>query len=149
MRLIPYRGDDFGGLIAMRERMNDLFGPLVRGGETPMFGGQPWLPSVDIVETPETLQVKAEVPGFDPKDIEISVVGDTLTIKGEKTAEKEEKGKTWHRRECTSGTFFRSVTLPVEIDPDHVEAVEEAGVLTITLPKRVHATAKHITIKTK
>lgn len=149
MRLIPYRGDDFGGVTALQDRMNHLFDSFFRGEGPHLFGGQRWLPSVDVLETPETLRVKAELPGIDPKDIEISVVGDTLTIKGEKTTEKEDKGKTWHRRECTSGTFLRSVALPVEVDADHVEAVDEAGVLTITLPKREHAKAKHIPVKAK
>ena len=149
MRLIPYRADDFGSLTALQGRMNHLFDSFFGGDRPHTLGVQQWLPAVDVVETPETLLVKAELPGIDPKDIEISVVGDTLTIKGRKTTEKEEKGKTWHRRECTTGTFLRSITLPVDVDADHVEAVGEAGVLTITLPKREHAKARRITVKAK
>ena len=108
-----------------------------------------WLPALDVVETPETFVVKAEVPGIDPKDIEISVSGDTLNIRGEKRAEKEEKGKTWYRVERSYGSFHRSVPLPIGVKADRVEAESKDGVLTITLPKIPEAMPKRIAVKTK
>ena len=147
MRLIPYREDQFG-LTSLQDRMNGLFDSFFNGGRHGVRLEHLW-PSIDVVETPETVQVKAEMPGIEPEAIDISVTADTLTIKGEKTAEKEEKGKTWHRRERSAGQFVRSITLPVSVDPDHVEAVNEAGVLTITLPKRELAKTKRIVVKSK
>lgn len=145
MRMIPKRGEQWG-LFGPRDRANTLFDAFLRGTEWSPFGEEAW-PTVDVIETPENLQVKAEMPGIDPKEIEIAVHGETLTIRGEKKEEKEEKGKTWHRRERTAGTFQRSIVLPFAIDADHVEAFEEAGVLNITLPKREDVMPKKIEVK--
>lgn len=144
MRLTPYR-DDRPGLFTLQERMNRLFDSFFGAGEREAVGDF----VMDIIETPENLQVKAELPGVDPKDIEISVVGDTLMIKGEKLTRKEDKGGNWHRRERTWGKFQRAVTLPMAIDEEHVEAVEEAGVLTIMLPKAEIAQPRRIEVKAK
>jgi HSP20 family protein len=111
--------------------------------------GFEWWPAVNVAETPETVVVTAELPGLDPKEIEISVVGDTLTIRGEKRFEREEKGKTWYRREIAGGKFTRSFTLPASVDAEHVDAACKAGILTITLPKRAEAKAKKIEVKVK
>jgi HSP20 family protein len=147
MKLIPRDWDDFPTLAGLRRQMNRLFDyfPGFAEGEA----GFEWGPPVNIVETPETLVVTAEVPGLEPKDIELSIVGDTLTIRGEKRVEKEEKGKTWYRREIAGGKFARSFTLPTPIDADHVDAFHKAGLLTITLPKRMEARSKRIDVKVK
>ena len=147
MRLTPYGGDDFG-VVALQNRMNRLFDTFFREGDSPLGIEQAW-PPVDVIDTPETIQVKAEVPGIDPRNIEISIVGNLLTISGEKSTEKEEKGKTWHRRERSIGKFQRAITLPMRVDPKHVEAIDETGVLTITLPKVEQEKAKHIPVKVK
>jgi HSP20 family protein len=147
MRLIPSRGEQWG-LFGLQDRMNNLFEAFSRGNDWTAFGEGTW-PTVDVIETPETLQVKAEMPGIDPKDIEIAVHGDTLTIRGEKKTEEEHKGKTWHRRERTAGMIARTIHLPVAIDPDHIDAVDEAGVLTVTLPKREDVKPRQITVRTK
>lgn len=146
-RLIPYREDPIG-LTVFQDRMNRLFESFFGDDEPGAIEGFRW-PTLDLIETPENLQVKAELPGIDPKQIEISIVGNTLTIQGEKSEEKEAKGKTWHRRERSAGRFVRSITLPLKVDSEHVEAVDEHGVLTITLPKLEPAKAKHIPIKAK
>jgi len=146
-RLIPYREDPLG-LTLFQERMNRLFESFLGENERGASESLRW-PTLDLIETPETLQVKAELPGIDPREIEISIVGNTLTIQGEKIEEKEEKGKTWHRRERSAGRFVRSITLPLKVDSEHVEAVDEHGVLTITLPKAEPAPAKRIPIKAK
>jgi HSP20 family protein len=147
MKLIPREWDEMPTLTGLRRSMNRLFDyfPSVLEGETAFE----WWPPLNICETPETVVVTAEVPGLEPKDIEISVVGDTLTIRGEKRVEKEEKGKTWYRREIAGGKFTRSLTLPAPIDGEHVDAVNKAGLLTITLPKRVEARSKKIEVKVK
>jgi HSP20 family protein len=147
MRLTPYGGDDYG-VVALQNRMNRLFDTFFGAGETHFPTEMNW-PPVDVIDTPETLQIKAEVPGIDPKNIDISIVGNLLTISGEKATEKEEKGKTWHRRERSLGKFQRSITLPMQVDPRHVEAIDETGVLTITLPKLEQEKARHIPVKIK
>src|SRR3990167_681229 len=80
-------------------------------------------PSVDVVETDDTVVVKAELPGMEPKDVDISVSGDKLTIKGERKAEKEEKGKTFYRMERCYGSFCRTVELPVSVEADKAKKI--------------------------
>lgn len=88
-----------------------------------------------IVETPETMVVKLEMSGVDPKEIEVSVSGDVLTVHGEKRQEKAAKGRAFHRVERSYGSFLRSIALPAAVRADRVEAEMKDGVLTITLPK--------------
>ncbi len=106
-----------------------------------------WGPAVDISETKDSLIVKAELPGMDPKDIDISLSGDTLIIKGEKKQEKEEKGENFHRIERRYGSFARSIRLPIEVDSNKIEATYKQGVLKIVLPKKEEAKPKQIEVK--
>jgi HSP20 family protein len=92
-------------------------------------------PRVDIVENDKEVVVTAEVPGMDEKDFDISLTADTLTLHGEKKAEREEKKGNWYRVERSYGSFHRTVPLPCQVDSDKVEARYSKGVLTITLPK--------------
>lgn len=103
---------------------------------------------VDVVETEDTVVVKAELPGMEPKDVDISVSGHTLTIKGERKAEKEEKGKTFYRMERCYGSFSRTIELPASVEADKAKADYKNGVLEITLPKTEQVKAKKIPIKT-
>jgi len=107
-----------------------------------------WGPVVDVVENADSVTVKAELPGIDPKDVDISVSGDTLTIKGEKKEEKEEKGKSFYRVERTYGSFCRSISLPTGVEADKAKADYKDGVLSVTLPKSEKVKAKKIPIKT-
>ncbi len=109
--------------------------------------GMEWSPDIDIAETDNDIIVKAEIPGVDPKDIDISIMGDTLTIKGKKQKEKEEAGETYYRVERSSGSFTRTIDLPSKVMTDKVEAKEHLGVLEITLPKMEVAKTKKITVK--
>jgi len=145
MKLIPREWEEFPTLTGLRRQMNRLL-DYFPNAEEPTFE---WWPAVNVTETPETVLVTAEIPGLEPKEIEISVVGDTLTIRGEKRIEKEEKGKTWYRREIAGGKFMRSFTLPTSVDAEHVDATSKMGLLTITLPKRAEARAKKIEVKIK
>ena len=106
-----------------------------------------WTPSLDVSETKNNIVVKAEAPGVDPKDIDISLMGDVLTIKGEKRQEKEEKDQNYHRVERSYGVFTRSVRLPQEVQSDKIEASYKNGILKITLPKSEEAKKKEIKIK--
>jgi HSP20 family protein len=110
--------------------------------------GMEWKPEIDIVETDNDIIVKAEIPGVDPKEVDISIMDDILTIKGEKNDEKEDKGKTYHRVERSYGSFTRRITLPAHVKTDEVEAKNHQGVLEITLPKMEKAETKKITVKT-
>jgi len=116
--------------------------PITKTGEV----GE-WLPSIDVAETQNDIEVKAEIPGMDPKDIDISLNNDILTIKGEKKQEKEEKEENYHLIERSYGKFIRSVRLPWEVKSDKIAAKYKDGVLKITLPKSEKAKAKEIKIK--
>jgi HSP20 family protein len=98
-----------------------------------------WAPRLDLAETPTAIEVKAELPGLEKKDIDISLESGHLIIKGEKHQEKEEKDKRFHRIERTYGSFYRLVRLPAEVQPDKIEAIYEDGVLKVTLPKTEEA----------
>ena len=116
--------------------------PAVKAGE----GGE-WFPSLDVTETKNDILVKAEIPGMDPKDIDISLNNDILTIKGEKKQEKEEKEENYHLIERSYGKFVRSVKLPGEVKSDKINASYKNGVLNITLPKSEEAKKKEVKIK--
>ncbi len=93
------------------------------------------IPNVDVIERDEEVLVRAELPGVDKKDLEVSLSDNALTIKGStKTEEKEERGD-YYRREVSSGTFSRTVRLPTEVDGDKVQSSFKDGLLELTLPK--------------
>ncbi|HHT9120465.1 MAG TPA: Hsp20/alpha crystallin family protein [Candidatus Hypogeohydataceae bacterium YC41] len=132
-------------ITALQREMDRLFDEFFRRGG--LMREWRWAPAVDVVETPDTVIVRAELPGIDPKDVDISVSGDTLTIKGEKKEEKEEKGKTFYRMERSYGAFVRSIELPTPVEADKAKADYKNGVLEITLPKVEQVKAKKIPIK--
>jgi HSP20 family protein len=106
-----------------------------------------WYPSLDVAETKNDVVIKAEVPGMDPKDIDISFSGGVLTIKGQKKQEKEEKEENYHLIERNYGSFTRSIVLPMEVQNDKINASYKNGVLKIILPKSEEAKKKEIKIK--
>ena len=116
-----------------------------RWDEIPGLGE--WTPNMDISETKDSLVAKVEVPGMDPKDIQISLQENLLTIKGEKRQEKEEKDEHYHRVERAYGVFTRSVRLPVAVDASKVTASFKNGLLTVTLPKTPSARGTTIPVK--
>jgi HSP20 family protein len=140
------------GMTTFKQEMDRLFDRFMgaKWDEFPALGewtlGE-WTPSLDLSETKENLVVKAEVPGMDPKEIEISLQEGVLTIKGEKKQEKEEKDERHHRMERAYGGFTRSVRLPVGVDGSKVNATFKNGLLTITLPKTPAAKGVAIPIK--
>ncbi len=106
----------------------------------------PTAPSLDLAETDADVIVKVELPGLSEKDIEISVADDTLTIKGEKRQEKEEKGKRYHFAERRYGAFQRCVRLPSPVAVGRASARFKDGVLEVTLPKAEEAKPRKIEI---
>ena len=105
-----------------------------------------WMPSVDIKEEEQRFVLYADIPGVDPKDIEVTTEKGTLTIKGERTAEKKEEGQRYTRRERTHGTFVRRFTLPDSADAGKVKAHGRNGVLEIVVPKREETQPRRIPI---
>jgi HSP20 family protein len=105
--------------------------------------------ALDLSETDDAVEVRMDVPGIQPEEIEVEVSGNLLQITGERKEEQEEKGKTWHRVERSSGSFFRSIKLPCEVESEHIEAHCEHGVLTIILPKSDFKKPRKIQVKPK
>lgn len=105
-------------------------------------------PPLNVSEDKENLYVRAELPGIEPNDLDISVEGDTLTLRGERKGPEAEPSVSYHRREREFGRFRRSLTLPTRIDVNKVEAVFENGILKIILPKAEEVRPKQIAVKT-
>jgi HSP20 family protein len=107
------------------------------------------VPAVDMYQTDDAVVVKSAIPGIKPEDIDISITGDTLTIKGETQVEEEVNEENYIRRERRYGSFCRSLALPLPVVTDKAAAEFENGVLTLTLPKAEEVKPKAIKIKAK
>ena len=146
MDLVQWR--PFREVSRLRNEMDRLWDEYFGAGRRAFrLEEEAWLPAVDVSETGDKITVKAEIPGMEAKDIEISMVGDTLTIKGEKKAETEEKDENYHMVERTYGSFSRAMKLPAVVDAEKVEATYKNGVLTVVLPKMEEVKPKAIEIK--
>jgi HSP20 family protein len=131
----------------MRRQMDRLWDSFFEGGLRRRTEEREWLPSLDVAETKNEIVVKAEVPGMDPKDIDISLSDGMLTIKGEKKQEREEKEADYHLVERSYGSFSRSVQLPTEVQSDKINASYKDGILRISLLKSEEAKKKEVKIK--
>lgn len=131
----------------LRREMDDLLNGFVRAGAWCPPGAECGYPALNVWDAGDALAVEAEVPGVRMADLEILAVGNELTIKGRR-APIEGKDLTFHRQERGTGDFSRVITLPVDVDPDRVEAVLRDGVLNIRLPKAESARPRKITVKT-
>ena len=133
---------------SLRKEMDRLWDSFFEGRQGRRTRGEvEWLPSLDVAETKGDLLVKAELPGMDPKDIDISLHEGVLTIKGEKKQEKEEKEEGYHLIERSYGSFTRSVRLPKDVQSDRISASFKNGILKVVLPKTEEAKKKEIKIK--
>ena len=139
------RRDPFREMMSLRSAMDRLFDSA--------FFSTPWEwqplsgeMSLDVAETENEFLVKASLPGINPDDLEITLSGKTLTIKGEYKTEEEKEDVHYHLRERRYGSFSRSLSLPTPIVADAIEAKYESGVLTLHLPKTEEVKPKHITI---
>lgn len=130
----------------MRSEMDRLFAGFM--GRAPLSALDSGVfPALNVIEENERILVHAELPGVRPEDIDISIEGNTLTLRGER--KREDPGNaSYHRRERTAGKFQKALTLPVEVNPDAVEAKCEHGVLKLVLPKAEHAKPKKIPVLT-
>jgi HSP20 family protein len=141
------RWDPLREMSSLQERMNRLFGDIRgRGGAEEEITQGAWVPPIDIYETPESLVLKAELPGMTREDINLEVHDSTLILKGEKRFEKGVKEENYQRIERAYGSFQRSFSLPATIRQDGVKAKFNEGILEITLPKSEAAKPKQIKV---
>ena len=133
-------------LAGLRDDVNALFERFFEGRGLPSFLERAWSPAVDVAETDENFVVSAELPGMSAEDIEVSVAGDSLTIKGEKKRETVVEGKDLQRVERSYGAFSRTIRLQATVDPDEARAGFKNGILSITLPKAEREQKKTIKV---
>ena len=143
------RWEPFGDIVHVRHAMDRLFDDS--------FFSRPWrvvrwengesLSPLDVYETDDELVVKAVLPGVKPEDVDVSITGDTLSIKGAFKAEEETEKRSYYLQERRQGSFHRAITLPTEVETDKAEAVFEHGVLTLTMPKAEAVKPKTIQVK--
>ncbi len=161
MSLIPWRqkrepGTEEGGGELLLSRLRDEIDSLFE-----RFFGEAWgsrhleslagrlgmAPRIDLAESQDHIIARAELPGVDPKDLEVTVSGDILTVRGEKRREEEVEQGGYRHAERQFGTFRRSLQLPSTADPSQIDATFKDGVLTVTLAKKPEAKARRIVVK--
>jgi len=133
---------------SLQREIDRLFDDFARG--VPTFGtlGTPELvPSIDVTETDKEIEITAELPGLEEKDVQINVADNVLTIRGEKKAEKEQKDNDYRLVERSYGSFARALELPAGVDPDAIKASIAKGVLRVIVPKPAPAQVKKVEIK--
>lgn len=143
------RWDPFGELMSLREAMNRLFEESFVRPATGLLAPEARLLPVDVYQTANDVVVKAAIPGVKPEEVDITISGDVVCIKGETKSESEVKEADYFRQERRFGTFYRELTLPVATQPDKAEATFENGVLTLTIPKAEEIKPKAVKIKTR
>lgn len=133
-------------LTTLQDEMNRLFEDFMENSNFPSL--RTWnsddaaIPAVDIIENEKDYKIRAELPGINPDDIEVSVTDSFLTIKGKKEEEKEEQGENYLRRESSFGTFQRTLPLSEAADTQKAEATYRNGILTVEVPKKTEALQK-------
>jgi len=138
------RWDPFREVVALQNRVNSLFREM-NESDNPLTAAS-FVPAVDIYEDNNKVVLKLEVPGIEEKDLDVRVENNTLTVKGERKFEKEEKEENFHRIERRYGSFYRAFTLPSTVDTEHVGASYNAGVLKLELSKKPEAQPKQIKV---
>jgi HSP20 family protein len=140
------RWNPFREMVSLRNAMDRMFEDAMIGPEWEWRSATSWQLSLDVVESDDEYVVKASVPGINPNELDITLSGRTLTIKGETQEETESEQGKYHLRERRYGSFSRSITLPTEIKDAEVEASYDAGVLKLTLPKTEPIKPKRIEV---
>lgn len=145
---IQRSSDAFQNLRRLNSFLDDAFSGVVFNPE----GGaltSAWTPAVDVSEDKDAVKIVAELPGVKPEDVKLSLENQTLTIRGEKRQEIEEKKERVHRYERSYGSFERTFALPGTVDAERIEASFGDGLLTVTLPKVERARPRQIEIQTR
>src|SRR5216683_1821771 len=139
------RWEPFRGATSLQDQVNRLFNDVLerRGEESSLTA---WAPAVDIYETEQELVVKADLPDVDPKDLDIRVEDNILTIRGERKFENKENEENYLRVERSYGSFSRSFQLANSVNSDAIKADYQNGVLTLSIPKREEAKPKQIKV---
>ena len=133
---------------AMQREIDRLFEEFARDAyDWPNYPRGELTPRTDVVETDKVIEITAELPGLEEKDVEVNFADGVLTISGEKKAEKEEKDKSYRLFERSYGSVTRSLELPDGVDADAITGSISNGVLKVTVPKAAPAKAKKVTIK--
>ena len=149
-RFVPLRSG-LSDMAVLQNRLNSIFSDFGRnfegdGGSESLATGN-FVPAVDVYEDTQKVVLKLEIPGIRREDLDIRVEGRTLTVRGERKFESEEKEENFHRIERRYGSFVRSFTLPATVDTDSIDAQSAEGVLTISLAKKAEAKPKQIEVK--
>jgi len=144
------RWEPLRDLVTTQDHFNRLFNDVFsRAFGEGTLGASNWTPAVDIYETDQNVVLKAELPGVDPKDVEIRVEDGSLYLKGERKFESDVREEGYRRIERQYGSFTRSFPLPATVNSEKATAEYKSGVLTLTLPKREEAKPKTIKIVTQ
>ncbi len=135
--------------LSLQREIDRLFDDFTRGfpSFSSVSSNGKLMPVTDVTETEKEIEITAELPGLEEKDVQINLADNVLTIRGEKKAEKEEKDKDYRMLERSYGAFERSLELPEGVNADMIKASLSKGVLTVTVPKPVPAQAKTIEVK--
>lgn len=140
------RWDPFREVVALQNRMNSLFRDLSNGENNEVLTTASFVPAVDIYEDEQKVVLKLEVPGIKQEDLDIRVENNTLTVKGERKFDQEEKEENFHRIERRYGSFYRAFTLPTTVDTENIAANYDAGILQLSLQKKAEAKPKQIKV---
>jgi HSP20 family protein len=160
MSLIPWRNKsqapvraESTPLATLRNEIDRLFESVLRDPfgalDWAFQGSRGWMPSVDVAESDDEFTVRAEIPGIDPKELEVNITGSQLVLAGEKKESSEKKAKDFYQSESRYGSFRRAIPLPPSVDPEKVDADYANGVLTIRLKKAQTTPPKKVEIKVK
>jgi HSP20 family protein len=137
-------------LVSLQDRMNMLFNQsfrgINRGGSEEDWAQGAWSPAVDIYEKDGNIVLKAELPGIEAKDVDVTVENNILTLRGERQFDQEVQRENYQRVERSYGAFTRSFTLPTVVETEKIKAEFKDGVLRMTLPKKEEAKPKQISI---
>lgn len=156
MDLIPWRNKNRTPMTALerplssfRAEIDNLFDRFFREpwGGSGLLSGAGMFPQLDMAESDNDVTIRAEVPGVRPEDVQIEVTGNLLKLSGEKSEQKEEKGRDYLCSERQFGAFSRIVQLPTSVDPNKVDATYKDGVLTVKMTKHAEAKPKRITVR--
>lgn len=150
MAMIRWLGENdvSSQLDRLQREMDRFWSAFNWSGEQRPFQRTGVYPLMNVYDDGESFVVRAEVPGMDPKELDISVTGDTLTLHGERGASKLPEGASYHRRELSYGSFRRAMTLPEQVDSSKVAAHYRDGILEILLPRAEQAKQRKVEIKT-
>jgi len=146
MRLVPYRRMDSPSRLfpEVSRFFEDFFSDSPLPSASSRAEG--WIPAVDVLEREGNLELRAELPGVNEKDIDLKIEGNVLTLKGERKFSEEEKKNNYHRIESFYGSFSRSFTLPDTVATDKIKADYKNGILTVTIPQKPEVRPREIPV---